>query len=130
MTLKTTIAGAAQAAFKSISSLSSAVVVYRDQVGENYTTFDHSSGGGYQSYTDYQIDLFVLSDFSQKEINAGIAGPKDKKLIFPQSELAVVPNPAGSVLINSALYNLSGDSGSAVRADPAEATWTLRIQKA
>lgn len=137
MGLKETVATAALAALKVASELIDSTVVYRDHTSASADdffsgTFDKDSGGNRDVYTDYPIEHFVLTDFSQRDIQLGIAGPQDQQLIFAQSEMSVTPSPSGTVLVDGVKHVLVGDNtkeGAPVKADPAGATWTLRIRK-
>lgn len=140
MSLKDTIASAVSAAFKAVSDLSTETVVIRhynaSEDNNNFTSVsDPETGGAFldESYTETTINNFVLANYSKKEISDGIAGDKDRKLIFAASDIDFTPSTTDAIYIDGVLNVIFDDktlSGRPIKQDPAGATWTLRIRAA
>ena len=137
MGLKSAIAAAVNTAFDAVSDLSASTVIFRKYHSgpgsNNFTSVaDPDTGGAFvaESYTDATLSRFVLTSYSAQELASGVAGATDLKLMFPQSEISgITPDTNDEVIIDGKRYIINDGSagGETIKADPAGATWTVRI---
>lgn len=126
------VRSALNTAFTVVKSLSEEDLSYRVFTDSDSTTFDPTTGGSNLTTTDYSVDQYILTDFSQTEISEGVGGPQHWKLLVPTTSLTVSPTVGNAFVIDTSVAYIDDDNtrnNPPIKRDPTGELWIIRLRK-